>query len=263
MIHHPLPALAPMARTPQVVTVVDLAFERLPAAFDRVYRTYAHLTHRAAATRARAVIAISETTATDARELWGVPTERIVVAHLGPGQELESRPRPARPGHFLYVGDQEPRKNLAALLAAYALYRELVREPLELVLAGSAQAAGDGIRLAPRPEPHRLAELYAGAAALVHPSLYEGFGLTTLEAMRLGTPVLAAPSAGVTEVCANAARYVDPGDGQAMAAAMVEVGHQRQVQEQLRARGYERAAEFSWTKCARLHVGAYSLALGE
>jgi glycosyltransferase involved in cell wall biosynthesis len=263
LIHHPLPARAPVTGLPQVVTVVDLAFERMPDAFDRGYRTYAHLTHRAAASHAGAVIAISETTAADARELWAVPADRIVVAHLGPGQELEARPRPVRPAHFLYVGDQEPRKNLPALLEAYGRYRQLVAEPLELVLAGSAEARGSGIRLALRPAPGRLSELYAGAAALVHPSLYEGFGLTTLEAMRLGTPVLAAPSAGVVEVCGDAAQYVDPADPHAMAAAMVDVGHEQHVQERLRARGLTRAGEFSWARCARLHVEAYSLALGE
>jgi alpha-1,3-rhamnosyl/mannosyltransferase len=131
------------------------------------------------------------------------------------------------------------------------------------VLAGSAYASGDGIRLAARPDAERLSDLYAGAAALVHPSLYEGFGLTTLEAMRLGTPVLAAPSPGVKEVCASAARYVDPGDAEAMAATMAQVGHDPRLQEELRTRGYERAGEFSWSKCARLHVAAYSLALGE
>ena len=73
--------------------------------------------------------------------------------------------------------------------------------------------------------------------------------------------MLAAPSAGVAEVCGSAARYAEPGDAQAMAAAMAEVGHEPKVQEQLRSRGYERAAEFSWTKCARLHVDAYALAL--
>jgi hypothetical protein len=88
VIHHPLPALSPLARVPQVVTVADLAFERLPDQFDRAFRTYAHVTHRAAARRAPAVICVSETTAADAIELWGLAPERIVVAPHGPGQEL-------------------------------------------------------------------------------------------------------------------------------------------------------------------------------
>ena len=88
VIHHPLPAMAPWAPVPQVVTVLDLAFERLPDHFDRRFRIYAHHRHRAAARAARAVICISETTAADVPALWGVPADRIVVAPLGPGQEL-------------------------------------------------------------------------------------------------------------------------------------------------------------------------------
>jgi len=264
VIHHPLPALSPLTRIPRVVTIVDLAFERLPDCFDRGYRTYAHVAHRAAARSAQAVVCISETTAVDARELWGVDADRIVVAHLGPGQELEpaSSSAPA-PEHFLYVGDDEPRKNLQALLAAYRNYRRFSPEPLGLVLAGSARASGPGVRIEDRPDARRLAELYAGAAALVHPSLYEGFGLTPLEAMRLGVPVIAARSPGVIEVCADAAVYANPADASAFAAAMREIAEDGAVRERLRERGRSRAREFSWRRCAEAHRGAYSLALAQ
>jgi glycosyltransferase involved in cell wall biosynthesis len=214
LIHHPLPARSPVARVPQVVTVIDLAFERLPDHFDRRFRTYAHYYHRAAARAADAVICVSETTASDARELWGITPEKIVVAPLGAGQQLKlSQPgRPARPTYFLYVGDDEPRKNLGVLLAAYRIYRDQVERPLDLILAGSAYAEMPGVRVERRPGARRLGELYLGAAALVHPSLYEGFGLTPVEAMGLGTPVLAARSPGILEICADAVRYADPRD---------------------------------------------------
>jgi glycosyltransferase involved in cell wall biosynthesis len=262
LIHHPLPARSPATRLPQVITVVDLAFERLPDCFDRSFRTYAHLAHRAAARAARAVICISETTASDVRELWAVPAERLIVASLGPGQQLAAVDRPERPRHFLYVGDEEPRKNLATLLQAYGRYRDLAADPLELVLAGSVDASGPGVRVERRPSAPRLAELYAAAAALVHPSLYEGFGLTPLEAMRLGTPVIAARSPGVVEVCADAVRYADPRDSAEFAVAMAEIGADPGLQERLRERGSQRARDFSWSSCARAHLDAYSLVVG-
>jgi glycosyltransferase involved in cell wall biosynthesis len=241
--------------------LADLAFERLPADFDRRYRTYAHLTHRAAALAAGAVISISETTAADARELWGVRSERLVIAHHGPGQELPAAPRPERPAHFLYVGDAEPRKDVPTLVEAYRRYRELSSQPLELVLAGNARAHGPGIRVELGPSPGRLAELYASAVALVQPSRYEGFGLTPLEAMRLGAPVLAARSPGVTEVCGEAARYVPPSDAGELARAMAELAGDPALRRELSERGARRAANFSWSECARRHVEAYSLAL--
>ncbi len=262
LIHHPLPAVSFRAPVPQVVTIVDLAFERLPEHFDRGFRIFASRTHRAAASSAAAVVAISETTAADARELWGIRGERIVVAPLGPGQELpQSLAHGVPRRHFLYVGDSEPRKNLGVLMAAYSRYRARVKDPVELVLAGSVDARGPGVRVVQRPDRAQLARLYAGAVALVHPSLYEGFGLTPLEAMRLGTPVIAARAPGTVETCGDAARYADPHEPEAFAGAMLELFHELAVRADLQRRGRERARAFSWATCARRHIDAYSLAL--
>src|SRR5581483_7688972 len=223
LIHHPLPAHARAPRIPQVITVHDLAFERFPGHFDRGYRAFASRSHRRAAKGAARVICVSETTARDVQELWGVPRERIVVALHGPGQALAAVPRNEAPAHFLYVGDDEPRKRVSVLLAAYEHYRELTDVPLALVLAGGVQRAAPGIRIERNPSRERLAALYSGAIALLHPSSHEGFGMTVLEAMSLGTPVLAAPSPAIVEVCGEAARYADPQDTTAFAAAMAEL----------------------------------------
>jgi glycosyltransferase involved in cell wall biosynthesis len=243
--------------------VADLAFEVLPERFDRGFRIYARRVHRAAARGAGAVICVSETTAADVRSIWGIPPDRVVVARHGPGQDLPDVGEPGEPpSHFLYVGDDEPRKNLAVLLAGYGAYRDRVGTPLDLVLAGSAFSDAAGVRLESRPGPARLAELYRGAAALVHPSLHEGFGLTPLEAMRAGAPVLAARSPGIAEICGDAVRYVDPYDPEAFAVAMAEFAADAGLRSTLRARGWARVTEFSWLKSARAHVDAYSLALG-
>jgi glycosyltransferase involved in cell wall biosynthesis len=259
VIHHPLPAFAVGAAARQVITVHDLAFERVAECFDRGFRLYAHATHRLAARSAAAVLCVSESTAADVEELWRVPVGRIVVAPHGPGQELPS-PRRER-AHFLYVGDGEPRKNLPTLVDAYRRYRELVSEPLPLVLAGAAFAEGPGFGVEPRPSRGRLAELYASAVALIQPSLYEGFGLTALEAMSAGVSVIASDIPALREVCGEAARYAAPRDPGAFASAMAEIAADARLRQELTARGLTRAAEFSWERCARAHVDAYSLAL--
>src|SRR3954453_14348896 len=124
---------------------------------------------------------------------WGLERERVVVAHHGPGHPLE---RPAgRPGlqHILSVGDDEPRKNLGLLHAAVERFGAL---PLRRARPGDD-----------------LAALPAAALALVHPAVHEGFGLTALEALAAGTPVVAYPSLAVREVCAGAALYADAAEG--------------------------------------------------
>ena len=92
------------------------------------------------------------------------------------------------------------------------------------------------------------------------PSLHEGFGLTALEAMSLGTPVIAAPSAGIAEVCGDAARYADPEDPAALAGAMSALAGSEALRRELSERGRRRAALFSWQSSARDHVKAYCLA---
>jgi glycosyltransferase involved in cell wall biosynthesis len=189
-----------------------------------------------------------------------VPAHRIVVAPHGPGQELAPQPRAERPRHFLYVGDDEPRKNVARLVEAYRRYAAVAPRPLALVLAGAVRSAPAGVVVEASPSPQRLSELHAGAAALVHPALHEGFGLTALEAMSLGTPVIAAPSAGIAEVCGDAARYADPEDLGALAGALSAVAGSEALRRELSERGRRRAALFSWQSSAREHVRAYSLA---
>lgn len=264
VVHHPLPALSPGLTAPQVVTVHDLAFERLPECFDGAYRRFASVTHRAAARRAEAVVCVSATTAADVRARWGVDPARIVVARHGPGQEPDAlRPR-GDPQHFLYVGDDEPRKNLGMLLDAHARLFERLDDPPRLVFAGTASPDGargaPGVEIVDRPDADELGDLYANAIALVHPSLHEGFGLTALEAMGAGVPVLAARSPGLAETCGDAAEYFDPYDPESLADALDRVAHDEALRRDLSERGRRRAASFSWARSARLHLDAYTLA---
>ena len=253
VVHHPLPAWSPAIGVPQVVTVHDVAFERLPHAFDPRFRAWARVAHRFAADRAAAVVCVSEATALDVRALWGVPEAKVVVARHGPGQEPDNAFAGARTAtHVLYVGDDEPRKNLGLLVDAHRRYRERGGTlPLQLV-----GGAGGGPL-----EPQALARHYAECAVLVHPSLHEGFGLTVLEAMSAGAPVVAVRSAAVEEVGGDAVRYVPADDPDRLAAVLLELERDPAQRADMGERGRRRAAEFSWARSARAHLSAYAAAL--
>ena len=266
VVHHPLPARAWRAPCPQVVTVHDLAFLQSPDLFATSFRTWARLDHRTVVRRAEAVVCVSEATRAELLARWAVSPRRTLVAHHGPGQWTGPPASPQRgaPRHFLYVGDAEPRKNLGLLLEGHRRYRAAAGDgALALVLAGRGLdgAAGPGVRVEVEPSAERLRELHGEAAALVHTAALEGFGLTPLEAMHLGTPVLALRSPAVEEVCDGAARYLPRGDPDALAAELTELAGQPQLRAALSKAGLERAARFSWEASARVHIEAYTLAL--
>jgi glycosyltransferase involved in cell wall biosynthesis len=261
VVHHPLPAHSRRIGAAQVATLHDVAFERRPAGYGRVWRALARRSYRRAASRCEVLVSVSRATADDAVELLGAERDRVVVAPHGPGQELPGRPRATAPGHFLYVGDDEERKNVAGLLEQYARYRAGAERPLDLVLAGAAArraVVAGGVRGEAEPGPERLAELHAEAAALVHPALEEGFGLTLLEAMALGTPVVAVRTRSAEELCGDAALLVGAGG---LADALARLGADPALRERLGAAGRERAARHSWANAAQAHESAYTLAL--
>src|SRR4051794_15648032 len=144
VVHHPLPAHSRRIPVAQVATIHDVAFEHLPAAYGPLWRRLARRQYRRAATRSDALVCVSETTARDAVELLGAERERIVVAPHGPGQRLPRVGREPQPGHFLYVGDAEPRKDLGLLLAGGL--------PLPLVLAGGAAGLAQGEGMVGEPD---------------------------------------------------------------------------------------------------------------
>jgi glycosyltransferase involved in cell wall biosynthesis len=154
---------------------------------------------------------------------------------------------------LLYPARAWPHKNHARLFEAFALLRR-ERPELRLVLTNYDDPTPDGVESLGRVSQDELAELYRGAAALVFPSLYEGFGQPPLEAMACGCPVACSNVASLPEVVDAAARLFDPTSAEEIAAAVEDVLREREPWIQA---GLARAASFTWDACARAHDAVY------
>ena len=254
VLHFPLSVMVPRVTSPpSVATVLDLQHELLPAFFSRAERAYRKAVYGWTVRRSRIVITISRHAADTLIERLGVPPERVRPIHLGIDHE-RFRPGEEEAGAFLlYPALGWPHKNHRGLFEAFAALR--ARRPgIELVLTGYEGAAPDGVRVLGRVSADELVRLYRTAAALVFPSLYEGFGQPPLEAMACGCPVACSNAASLPEVCGDAARLFDPMSVEDMVTAVEEVLADPQ---QYRERGLARAAAFTWEAAARAHDAVY------
>ena len=265
-----------------VVTIHDLALDRIPQrsrkllgqrrSFLRGRRTALHATH---------VIAVSQHTATDVAELYGVPRERITVVRNGARADfypisdkalieaVKSRCGIHRAGFLLSTGGGHPRKNLTRVIEAFSRVPEL-RENFNLVIVGEMQRDGQalydaveraGIHAAAVFPGHVPVEdlrvLYSSCHAFVFPSLYEGFGMPVLEAMACGAPVVCSNAAALPEVAGDAAILVEPTDAEGIASALRTLLADPSLSQELRRRGRERAKAFSWERSARELLNVY------
>ncbi|HKP19069.1 MAG TPA: glycosyltransferase family 1 protein [Gaiellaceae bacterium] len=241
---------------PAVVTIHDLSFERDPAAMAGRDRRIFRWAVPRAARRAARVIAVSERTKRDLIDLYGVPPDRITVTPHGVDPAFAPGLVGGGNGYLLYVGAIQARKDpLAAADAAAEVGLPLVvagpeREP---PLARELERRGADLR--GYVDKTELAGLYRGAACLVLPSRYEGFGLPVLEAMACGTPVVARPDPALREVAGDAAVYAEPGElADAIRSALAE-------RDRLVAAGIQRASAFTWDETVRRTLDVYREAL--
>lgn len=279
---HTLPAVFPGRA---VVTVHDLGYKLFPEAHPLRQRLYLDWTTRYSAQRATLVLADSAATAHDLTRFYGIKSQKIRVLYPGvdapqiaEDNDIEDVRRkyhlPER--YFLFIGTLQPRKNIARLVQAYQRYRQLYAAilPTErydlagLVLAGAKGWLYDESWVNGTPgviTPGYIDEadkgaLYAGALALLFPSLYEGFGFPILEAMHSGTPVIASNTSSLPELAGEAAFIFDPMDVDVFAHAMGVLSWDEELRRKLRMRGIQQAARFTWRRAAEQALGALEAA---
>lgn len=281
--HYTMPA---RVTTPAVVTIHDLTFFDHPEWHERGKVLFFRQMIRVSARRARALVAVSERTATRLRAVVAPVAPVLVVPHgvdhdrfrpgpLGDPADLDAlRAIGVRPPYVAFAGVVEPRKGIPTLVDAFArIARD--RPELRLVLAGhdgwgmvavrdAVERSGVASRvLRPGYVPSStVPALFRQAVVVAYPSFEEGFGLPALEAMACGAPLVSTTGSAIEEVVGDAALLVPPGDPTALAGALDTALRDDAVADRLRRAGPVRAAPYTWVASAAGHLDAYRIAAG-
>jgi glycosyltransferase involved in cell wall biosynthesis len=285
LLHVPYFAPPLWAPMPVVATVLDIIPLLLPEyRGGRGVRAYMRLVAHAAR-RANHVIAISDDSRRDIIRWLGCAPEQVSTITLAAGPQYRPLDRAQaaaqvaeryglRAPFVYYVGGLDARKNVTTLVRAWQRVRDAGGPPATLVIAG--RALGTDARLFPDIDA-LIAELgvansirridvprednpllYNAATAFAYPSRYEGFGMPPLEAMACGTPAVVAATSSLPEVVGDAALLVPPDDISAWAGALWRLLADVALRDELRARGFARAAQFSYNRAARATVAVYN-----
>ncbi len=254
--------------TPFIITIHDLAFYKYPDTFTKKSLWLRKVLLPLSIKRARAIIAMSENTKKDILQYFPEAKGKVHVIYQG-GRRLERMEDKAAGSqtlkkygiegdYILGLGTIEPRKNLKRLILAFKHIREKYPH-LKLVLAGKKGWMTDSfysfvkksgiensIVLAGYVEQEDIAALYSRATLFVYPSLYEGFGLPPLEAMRCGVPVVVSDNSSLPEVVGNAGVYVDAMSVKSIVKGMDRVLRDPKKQMEMIAEGYRQEKKFSW-----------------
>lgn len=269
-LFHATYVLPPVMPCLTVVTVHDITFALFPEWFHPRVRAMLSLLVPRSLRSADRVITISHHSKRDIIERYGVDPAKIAVTYLAPrpafattGEVMRREP------FFLAVGNVQPRKNLGIVVRALALVREEFPEA-SLLIAGTPGPAARELRRLIHTlsldnsvcftgylSDDELRQLYARCIAHVHPALYEGFGLTLLEAMTQGAPVIASNDSSIPEVVSDAALLASATEPEDWAEMMRMVLVDSSLSEDLARRGRAQAATFTWERTARETVAVY------
>jgi glycosyltransferase involved in cell wall biosynthesis len=256
-IHFPLGVMLPRLKSPPAAaTIHDLQHEVWPEFFSRAQLAYRRRVYGWTVRTSRIVLADSEHGRETLIERLGLDEARVRAIHLAVDHERFTPDGSPRGPFLLYPANAWRHKNHGRLFEAFAQVRR-DRPELRLVLTGGRRhghgrlVRADGVESRGHVTTDELIGLYRTAAALVYPSLYEGFGMPCLEAMACGCPVSCSRVASLPEICGDTAVYFDPHSAEDIARGIHD------VLTSPPGGGVERAARFTWDGCARAHDAVY------
>ena len=284
---------SPMSRIPLsyrgkvLVTVHDLAVYKVPEVFSKIKKAKIKTKLNLMVEKADKIIAVSQSTKKDIQEIYECPEDKIEVIYGGFDKRLFGLSNISRKQFFkkyqlkknekylLFLGTIEPVKNITRLLKAFKIFREQMAKKdkqtnYKLVLAGKngwlaneyeqiARDFGieDEVIFTGYVVGDELVPLFKYADFFVMPSLYEGFGMTVLEAFATETPAIISKVASLPEVAKKSAYFIDPLDVNSIAEAMLKLATDEKLKDEYRLKGKEQLKKFNWEQCARETLAVY------
>lgn len=273
VVFNPGHYLPPFSPCPLVASIMDLGYLRFPDQFNLSTRLKLKFWTGFSVRRAARLLAISEFTRRDLLATYNLPPQKVVTTLLGFDREKFHLPLPAEglagtrqkyrlpSQYFLFLGTLKPSKNLEGLIEAYSLLCRWKKNVPGLIIAGKKGWLYESIFAKARElvlknkiiftgfvPDGEVPFLLGGASVFVLPSFWEGFGIPVLEAMAVGTPVVAADVASLPEVVGKAGLLVDPRSPSIMAHGLWQAFEER---KNLSAAGKIWVEHFSWENCAR------------
>ncbi|MDK2459106.1 glycosyltransferase family 1 protein [Aphanizomenon sp. PH219] len=259
LLFSPIPEAPLYTNCRFVVTAFDMIPLRFPKRFSPLTTYHKYYTPEVFK-QAEHIICISESTANDITQFYQIPSNKITPILLaGDNSHFQFLNLPTR-NYFLYIGRQDPYKNLQRLITAFSALPH--KNDYELWLAGpydqrysplleiQTQELGINhlVKFLNYVSYNELPTIINQAIALVFPTLWEGFGLPVLEAMACGTPVITSNISSIPEVAGDAAILINPYNPAEITAAMQAIIHDSELRKQLSEKGLKRANQFSWEK---------------
>jgi glycosyltransferase involved in cell wall biosynthesis len=249
---------------PMIVSIHDMTFDLFPKFHEPIKRFYFPIMIRAAVARAKRVLVISQSTASDLERLIPCSRPKTVVTLLAPRSWIKApvNSAAANASYVLFVGTLEPRKNLKRLLRAWCSLSLDERGNCRMVVVGAlgwmlsdvlaSVSAQDNVDFMGHVSDESLVGYLKGALFFAYPSIYEGFGLPVIEAMAHGVPVLTSDVGATREIAMGAALLIDPASEISITEGLRSLLQDATLRQTLAEAGLKRSAEFTWEHTAKL-----------
>jgi glycosyltransferase involved in cell wall biosynthesis len=286
-------ATSPMSRIPvsyrgkTIVTVHDLAVYKIPEVFPKIKRTKVKATTGLMVSHANKIIAVSDSTKNDIREIFKKAKDKIEVVNIGFDKRLFEESKVSREKvlekyginsgkkYILFLGTIEPVKNITRLFEAFKIFKEAQIKKTgkceyRLVMAGKNGWLSQEYRKITKDLGiskdviftgyiigEELVPLFKNSEFFVMPSLYEGFGMTVLEAFATGLPAIVSNVSSIPEIAGDAAIFIDPMKPEEIANAMERLSSDENLRRELKEKGLKQVEKFNWEKCARETLKVY------